>query len=534
MTKPEEATRQIHSALYVDFDNIYINLAQQDGHTAHQFATDPERWFAWLEKQMPTKYLGPLSAPRRILIRRCYLNPQTFSEFRPYFIRAAFEVIDCPPLTKQGKTSADIHMVIDILDALYHTSHFTEFIILSADADFSPLLVRLRRFSRFTAILPVGFVSPAYKASGDYLIPLDLFIRDALGVTHLDDEQNMQMPEWENSQASSELLKHLAGRIYDAAVVSGGLEASELPEIYKSSADFRKGTHWLGYMSLRRLTEAVVAHRPDLKIIDDDPWRVARVASDKPQDAAVDSGETAGQAALPDLQAAVAQWVCHIVNESKTAVPMASLAHAVQQRFGEAVSESGWLGAGSFKSLLSQLDLRPVAISTAMPGYVYDPARHENPADASAEEVGRPALVTEPLDNFSLRYPELAGLARKIHQFTETPYLMPEHYAIMLREIARHINEEGYHLTRTSKTVRDRCVERGAPVARAHVNFVLIGIGYAGHRLGSELPENPDELGEALVQNTLNLCSTAQLNLAESEVAQIRQWICSGLQQADT
>ena len=57
-------------------------------------------------------------ARRRILIRRCYLNPQSFSNFRPYFIRSAFEVVDCPPLTARGKTSTDIHLVMDVLDTL--------------------------------------------------------------------------------------------------------------------------------------------------------------------------------------------------------------------------------------------------------------------------------------------------------------------------------------------------------------------------------------------------------------------------------
>ena len=528
MNKQNEGTRQVHSALYVDFDNIFLNFAQQDHHTAVQFATNPERWLAWLESQMTTKYLGPLAAPRRILIRRCYLNPQTFSEYRPYFIRAAFEVIDCPPLTKQGKTSADIHMVIDILDALYHSSNFTEFIILSADADFSPVLVRLRRFSRYTAILPVGFVSPAYKASGDYLIPLDLFVRDALGVSHAEEEQGMQFPNHEEGHASGEMLEKLAARIYEEAIVPGGVEASDLPEIYKSFPEFTKGLHWMGFYSLRRLTEAVVAQRSDLKIIDDDPWRVARTAyalKRQPGEAGAPDDELALQ--VPDLRAAVAQWIRNIVGEARSAVPMAALAQAVQQRFGEALSDTDWLGAGTFKTLLTQLDLGANQIAEVIPGYVYDPQRHAVPAALPA--IADQDLLPDPLDNFSLRYPELALLARKVHQFTETPYLMPEHYALMFNEIAGEINENQYHLTRTSKTVRDRCVEHGAPVGRAHVNFILIGIGYGGHRLGEELPEDPHALAQALIQNTLNLCGTAQLNLSENEIAQIRQWIAGGL-----
>jgi uncharacterized LabA/DUF88 family protein len=52
-------------------------------------------------------------------------------------------VIDCPPLTSQNKNGADIRMVMDILDALNHQTRFNEFILLSSDADFTPLLTRL-------------------------------------------------------------------------------------------------------------------------------------------------------------------------------------------------------------------------------------------------------------------------------------------------------------------------------------------------------------------------------------------------------
>jgi hypothetical protein len=38
-----------------------------------------------------------------------------FSKFRQSFVRDGWEVIDTPPLTNQGKTSADTHIVMDVL-----------------------------------------------------------------------------------------------------------------------------------------------------------------------------------------------------------------------------------------------------------------------------------------------------------------------------------------------------------------------------------------------------------------------------------
>ena len=122
------------------------------------------------------------NAKRRILVRRCYLNPKAYQRFRPFFNLAGFEIVDCPALTTGGKTSTDIHMVLDIIDLLQHAAHYDEFIVLSADADFTPVLRKLRRWDRRTTVLAIGFPSAAYRASADLVIDQDAFVRDALGV----------------------------------------------------------------------------------------------------------------------------------------------------------------------------------------------------------------------------------------------------------------------------------------------------------------------------------------------------------------
>jgi hypothetical protein len=531
-------TSLVHAALFVDFDNLYIALSQQDTYVATQFATNPGHWLAWLEDQMPVFGTLPEASRRRILIRRCYLNPQAFGHFRPYFIRSAFEVIDCPPLTARGKTSTDIHMVMDALDALSHPTPVHEFIVLSGDADFTPLLLRLRKHGRYSAVLSAGYVSPAYKASSDYLISQDVFLRDGLGITEQDEDVTDQAGRDEESgHPSDTLLGKMASRLHAAAVLPDGIEASDLPDVYKEFPEFRLGNHWLGFFSLRRLTEALVLRRDDLAIVEEDPWRVvrteyARPAGSVPLPVWPSGHDTVDEPMQQDVRTAVAEWIRQTVASSPTPVAMAVLAQTVLDRFAGYVSSSDWLGEGTFKNLLQTLQLGNLELLPVGPGYLYDPGRHE-PAAPSAEggderELGRP----QPMDAFSLRHSDLAPLARKVSRLTDTPYLMPEHYAILLRELAREINERGYQITRTSKTVRDRCVERGAPVARSHVNFVLIGIGHTGHHLGQDLPETAERLGAAVVQNTLNLCRLAQLDVTSAEVEQIRRWIIGGLSPA--
>ena len=169
------------SALFVDFDNVYSGLRKLDQTIADRFARQPLEWMNWIIHELELPDHTPDGARRRVLVRRCYLNPQAYQRFRPSFNLAGFEIIDCPALTSEGKTSTDIHMVLDIIDLLQHETHYDEFIVFSADADFTPVLRKLRRWDRRTTVLAIGFPSAAYRASADLLIDQDEFVRNALG-----------------------------------------------------------------------------------------------------------------------------------------------------------------------------------------------------------------------------------------------------------------------------------------------------------------------------------------------------------------
>ena len=169
------------SALFVDFDNVYSGLRKLDPAIADRFARQPLEWVNWVIGELELPDHAPAGARRRLLVRRCYLNPQAYQRFRPSFNLAGFEIIDCPALTSEGKSSTDIHMVLDIIDLLQHEARYDEFIVFSADADFTPVLRKLRRWDRRTTVLAIGFPSAAYRASADLLIDPDEFVRNALG-----------------------------------------------------------------------------------------------------------------------------------------------------------------------------------------------------------------------------------------------------------------------------------------------------------------------------------------------------------------
>lgn len=431
--------RPIRAALFVDFDNIYITLGRNDPAVALRFAQDPLRWLRWLERDRKGLGEGTADGPpaRRVLVRRCYLNPQTFHEFRPYFIRSGFEVIDCPPLTLQGKTSADVMMALDIVDALGHPTDYDEYLLFSGDADFTPVLVRLRKYDRRTTVLAAGPSAAAYKAACDRLIEEEEFLEFGLGITQ---EERRPAPAPRPARNQAGLLARIGARVYEAAAQSGSLSAVNLPALYKEFPEFTRGENWLGYFSLRAMTEAVCAAQGQLVLQEGDPWWLAPRGAEA----------AAGGPVAPD-------------------------------------------------------------------------------GGAPASRNGR----SEEDEAFTRELPELAELAKRIRDLTETPFLSPSRYATVLREIAKEVNQNGFDATQTSKAVRDGCYGKGVAVSRASVNFLLKGLLYSGYRWKETGHEDPYTLGEAVVRNTITLARRTQFDLSPAQEQLVRYWILGGLDEPE-
>lgn len=509
--------RICRTALFVDFDNIHIRLDDQEPQAAVEFATNPARWLEWL-RQRPPHPEDPETVDRRILVRRCYLNPAMYGRYRPDFIRAAFQVVDCPPLTARGKTSTDIHMVMDVLDALNHTTAFDEFIVLSGDADFTPLLLRLRAHDRRTVVLAVGPASAAYKAACDMLIDQDDFIEQALGIEVAEEPVGAPgVPAVAGPSTDAALLRRIADAVYERASASGKLLASDIPQVYRKFAEFSQGSNWLGFLSLRGMTENVVSAREDLEIVEGDPWRVAVRAATSVADhqniQIASSTPTASPGDVQDLQELIAAALRAIVAASPAPIPTAKAAQEVIDRLGSVVLSSRWAGTGTFKDLIFQVGSPNLAFVDANGGFIYDPQRHRPPRADSSH------------DDFQRQEPDLAALARRIHQITDTPYLTAATYRTLFRLISEEVNRAGFNLTLTSKAVRDRCLEEGVQISRASVTFVLRGIIFSGHRFGRERPEVPELLAERFHDNVLSLCDTAQLHLTEEESKAVKRWL---------
>jgi hypothetical protein len=510
--------KRLKSALFVDFDNIYLGLRQLDEDAAEQFASNPAHWLKWLAEGMPG-LSGPdelQNQQRDILIRQCYLNPRGFQQYRPFFTRSAFSVVDCPSLTSQGKNSADIYMVMDILDTLTHPTRFDEFIILSGDSDFMPVMLRLREYDRRTTILSAGPAAAAFIAAADLIISEDVFIEYALGVGGEEGRKGLNGSAV-TSTATPELLDSMAEKLYAEASANGEILATDLPKLYRTFPEFRRDSNWLGFFSLRALTTHLTQRHPNLRITEGDPWRVTVALPRKTGRSKRQAAERPAQPSTEErLRKRILDLVRKLVDESSEPILMGRAAQEVIDQLGPKVIDSHWGGAGTFKNLLqSEEDLGCEIATTPAPGYLYDPERHTLPH--VEESAGKEAEMP----------PKLAKFAKRISQITGAPYLTPRQYAMLFTALAEDLKEHPYHLTSTSKAVRDRVIEQGVAISRANINNVLKGIAYAKHRFSKR--DTPQSLARIYRSYVLTRCEDAELELSREEKRMLREWIEGGL-----
>ncbi|WP_171990976.1 NYN domain-containing protein [Streptomyces sp. JHA26] len=205
----------IKSALFVDFDNIYLGLRDMDPEAAESFATHPDRWMSWLEGESDTGGATQVDPSRRFLVRNFYINPGAFGRYRAFFTRSGFRSIDCPPLTSRGKNSADIYMVLDIMDALADETRYDEFVIMSADADFTPVLQRLRAKDRWTTVVAAGLSAAAFRATCDVFVTPE----QLAAASRWDEFQATEVPLDSDAEQVAVVLPQQAGGDQCEAVV---------------------------------------------------------------------------------------------------------------------------------------------------------------------------------------------------------------------------------------------------------------------------------------------------------------------------
>lgn len=457
-----QAPGPLLSTIFIDYDNIYLSLKRKSDEAAKRFAKDAGVWLREIESGRlitPTNGLAT-DTPRRIVMNRCYGNPvprrnasdnatdmNSFPFVRHHFLRAGMEAVDCPPLTSQLKNSADIRMVMDVRDLLGHDTYFDEFIILSGDADFTPLLHRLRAHARRTVVFANDHTAAPYTAIADGEIRESTLISLLLdGVaTGADTEQ---LPAAATAVAPSldavrrDILAEVVGWVKSAGQPVP-LEALADRAVRTLGHDRTVGTGWAGAGSFSNLlTKGLPA---DIRLSDQAPYYVFDASR---QLAAQSESRRAPATREPAREAPRAEA------RQEPSLPLP----ARDSRF----------------------DARPVAPAQApLPPQrdVYArqeppmaPARPAVPAQAAPQPAAKaPAPSAAPRADA----PTIQQSITRIHDACQAPPLAPPEYRALFEVMAQEINANGLTGAQTLTNITHRAADLGVTIKRDDVRFVL-------------------------------------------------------------
>jgi uncharacterized LabA/DUF88 family protein len=514
---------EIKSALFVDFDNIYIELNKTEEVAARNFASNPLFWLKWLSSNID----GKEGVDRRFLVRSCYLNPAQFHRYRTYFTRAGFLVVDCPQLTASYKNGADIRMVMDILDALSHPTHFDEFVIMSGDSDFTPVLYRLREHNRRTVILTPGQAAVAYRNAADHvIIGADEFV-DAL----LKSEKELSTEETtiERTVYSQRIVRGNGGsragdsdetrlndmtqRLQKAAELYGEIPFEEIARrIMKGYYDVER--NWFGFGTLRNLVNDLVHRSNNIEIIgrkQPDGFIKSYVVPKATQE---NGRERSGN--ISERSVYLAEFIADYLKGSDTPVPMASMAQLIQSKFTDCL-ETEWYGYGTFKRFIEHC-VPSVKFDPRNSGILYLPEEHE----LTDEEI--PSIRES--EHFAHCSPEMAEFMRRANQITNAPMIAPPYMYRLFDMIHENVGEEGFHMTQLTKKLRDCSMEEGFFIPRSAANFIVQGLFHGGIDLREGAPD-PNELRRAFRENLISLFAQNGYKLDEQEQRLLEEWIAS-------
>jgi len=158
-------SRSIRSAIFIDYENV--------GHRA--LPDTIPNWIAWLERG---EFDKPARRRRKLIQKRVYWNSAA-DHLRDNFQKAGFTAILCPKFSGL-KNGADIKMAMDVVEITRDNPKIGEFILVTKDSDFVPVLQWLRQHKRRTAVLvdpshPAVFTT--YRTHADTVIPVRDFMQ---------------------------------------------------------------------------------------------------------------------------------------------------------------------------------------------------------------------------------------------------------------------------------------------------------------------------------------------------------------------
>lgn len=575
-------TGTVLSTVFVDYDNIYLSLKRKSEEAAKRFAKDAALWLREIEsgRLITPTHGGGDGIQRRIVMSRCYGNPvprrnaadnstdmNSFPFVRHHFLRAGFEVVDCPPLTAQLKNSADIRMVMDVRDMLTHETRFDEFILLSGDADFTPVLHRLRAHARGTVVFANDHTAQPYTAISDGEIRevdlVSLLLDGRIGVERPGGELNVAPSAAELEAMRKTIVAEVAGAVRTAQQPVP-LEALADRAVRALGHDKTVGSGWGGAGSFRdlllrwlpdgvRLTEQPpyfayeptrhvareLEARPEVRTEQRPIQRERRAELDPRFEAVVDpqqgrrtdgrpffgpdprgeprfdaQPERAPPAGEPRFEPRFAPPRDQRDMPMREAPDHADRRPDPEPRQPEAQPLQGGVGQSGFFAPPPE---RPQLGAPAQRGPLADP-RAAPPSAGAFDARPQPGLTPQPADQASQIQQSIA----RIHEACQAPPLSPPEYRVLFEVMAEEINANNLSGQQTLVNIGHRAREMGLDVRRDDIRFVLEVVSEADPWFEQGASAN---LFASRFRNfVVARCRSQGLNLSADEIDLIDAW----------
>lgn len=556
-----ESSGPILTAVFVDYDNVYLSLKRKSEDAAKRFSKDAG---AWLKEIINGSLMTATNAPkaeaeRRLVICRCYGNPvprrnqndnstdmSSFPFVRHHFLRAGFEVVDCPPLTAQLKNSADIRMVMDVRDILTHETRFDEFVILSADADFTPVLHRLRSHARRTVIYSNDHTAAPYTAICDAEIREADFLALLTDGNRIADQSEAQQQRG-GQQALPSAASIEAVRKEILTEVANIVRTADQPVPLEALADRcvrvlghekTAGSAWGGTGSFRDLLSRGLPE--DIRLTAQPPYFVY-------------DANRAAQASAPRIESrAVEQPRAEM--QPRTEMPTPAQQPRMDTRMAPR-AEMPVAAPARNEDLMAQRSLAPFfGPQQTNHRQVVTAADYPNPMEqpqpmtpAQPETLtGQPGAFRQPLQPQHVPQPQqppaqhqhapmsprtAQGAASiqqsiaRIHEASQAPTLSPQDYRTLFDVMAQEISANGLAGQQTLANIVKRAEGAGIGVRRDDVRFVLDVVSEADPWF--DQGASPSLFASRFRNFVVARCRSQGLNLSADELDLIEAWFAA-------
>ena len=138
-------TESLHAALLIDFDNVTMGMRSD------------------LSKELKT-LLDSDVIKGKVSVQRAYADWRRYPQYIVPLSEASVDLIFAPAYGSNKKNATDIRMAIDALELIFIRPEIGTYILLTGDADFSSLVLKLKEYGKY--VIGVGI----QESSSDILV----------------------------------------------------------------------------------------------------------------------------------------------------------------------------------------------------------------------------------------------------------------------------------------------------------------------------------------------------------------------------